>query len=102
MLAPAPEAAQPPRSFATIRSVEYRLPGIRPPTAGHNALTPTGPRFGEADTPDLRANLARSGRSTNRKLASASTTNIAIQAISPTTVHPSVWRISFRVGKFQR
>jgi hypothetical protein len=86
-------------------SVEYRLPGIRTPTGGHNAratLTPTGSQFGGPDTPDLRANLARSGRSTNRKLASASTTNMAIQAISPTTVRPSVWSIAIRARIFQR
>src|SRR4051794_19605857 len=41
-------------------------------------VAPSGPRIEGPETPDFRPNLARRGRSTNRKLASARTANMAI------------------------
>src|SRR3954468_21221172 len=83
----------------------WRSPGVQTPTAGHNTCgthPPTGPSIGRPDGTACCANLARSGRSTNRKLTSARTTNMAIQAISPTSVCPNTLIIATRARTFQR
>ena len=53
------------RSLATICSVEYRLPGIRPPITGHNTrgtLTRNGPKIGGPDTPTTGVALGSAWR----------------------------------------
>jgi hypothetical protein len=59
-----------PRACAALPVAQGRVPLTRHPhsPAGHNTrgtVTSTGRNSGAPDTPDLRANLARSGRSTN-------------------------------------
>ena len=93
------------RGVPLQRLTHGHRPRVRelPPAMHLWKLTPrpvreAGSRAGEA----FCASLARSGRSTNRKLASARTTNIATQATSPTSVCPSRLRTAIRASTFHR